>query len=85
MAEIELLNAKAGKSRSRYTVELPCTLDQRLTEIANQHGMTKADVIRDAVKFLAEYDRLKREGYDTAATRHNSDGTKEIVRVAIGI
>ena len=85
MADIELLKAKAGKSRNRYTIDLPCNLDQRLTELANEHGMTKAEVIRDAVKFLAEYDRLKKEGFDTGAWKHNPDGSRETVRVSIGI
>jgi len=83
--EIELLKAKTPKQRARYTVDLPCVLDQRLTELARDHGMTKAEVIRDAVKFLAEYARLKQEGYDTGAWKHNSDGTKETVRVSIGL
>lgn len=85
MADIEILNAREGKNRSRLTVDLPCNLDQRLTELANEHGMTKAEVIRDAVKFLSEYHRLKKEGYDTGAWKHNSDGSKETVRVSIGI
>lgn len=85
MAEIELLNARSGKVRNRYTIDLPCVLDKRLTELAVENGMTKADVIRDAVKLLAEFDKLRKEGYDTAARRQNSDGSNEIVRISIGI
>jgi metal-responsive CopG/Arc/MetJ family transcriptional regulator len=85
MADIELLNAKTVKKRTRQTVDLPCVLDQRLTELAFEHGMSKSDVIRDAVKLLVEYDRLRKEGYDTVSQKQNSDGTKELVRVSIGV
>jgi predicted DNA-binding protein len=85
MDDVAILSARPSKSRSRYTVDLPCVLDQRLTALASEHGITKAEIIRDAVRLLTEYDNLKKEGYATGAWRQNPDGSRETVRISIGV
>ena len=85
MADVQLLKPRANRSRSRYTVDLPSVLDQRRANLAAEHNLSKADVIRDAVRLLIEYDTLKKEGFQTGGWKTDGDGSRETVKISIGI
>lgn len=75
----------SAKTRSRLTVDLPCALDKRLDQLAKELGVTKADLLRDAVRLLSEYDAIRREGFTAGGWKEREDGSRDTVRIAIGI
>lgn len=84
MNETELFKKKPRKQGSRFSIDLPCVLDQKITDLAQEHNLSKKDIIRDAVRLLVEYDKLKKEGYETGGWRKADDEVRETVRVSIG-
>jgi predicted DNA-binding protein len=78
------MKEKTGAAqRSRFTLELPCGIERRLGALAEQSGLSKAEVIREAVKLLAEMSELKAQGYSVGASKTHEDGTREIVRIPL--
>ena len=70
-------------ARARYTVDLPGQLDRRISAIALDQGITKSEVLRNALSLLAEYVELQREGYSTGAWREKDDGSRDTVRIIV--
>lgn len=75
--------AKSDARRVRFTVELPCGLEQRLDVLSQRSGQSKTELIRDAVRLLAEMTDLKSEGFTVGGSKTHEDGTREIVRIPL--
>jgi len=68
------------KGRARYNLELPSSIDDRLEKLAEQHQLTKSEIVRTAIKFFAAYESLERDGYKVAATKVDAEGNTDTVR-----
>jgi hypothetical protein len=83
MAKLRDAKSSAALRRSRYTVDLPCILDDRISQIAVENHLSKAEVIRDAVRLLLEYDRLKKDGFRTGGWKTDAKGNRETAQISV--
>lgn len=75
----------AAKTRARVTVDLPAPVQKVVEQLAWEHAMRPTEVIRDAVKFLIHLKDLEAEGFITGGWKTNPDGSREVVRIIVGI
>jgi len=69
--------------RARLTVDLPTSVDERLSAIALEYGMTKTEVIRDGIKLMLALDELKKSGFSIGGWKTQPDGTRKYVQLMI--
>ncbi|MCB6182038.1 hypothetical protein LIN78_00515 [Leeia sp. TBRC 13508] len=71
---------------SRLTINLSHEIDQKLTDIANRNGITKAEAMRKAFALLAVADSLKQRGNSLGIVRENGNEHRlEVVGSVIGL
>lgn len=73
----------ASKGRVRYSVDLPCQIDARLEELAEERGMKKSELLRKALRILVELDGLEKNGFDTGAWKIDGEGNRETVKMVV--
>lgn len=66
--------------RVRFTVEFPCAIEKRLRAMAEERGVTKAELIRTAVRMIAEMDTLETDGFSVGGWRDGENGSRDTVR-----
>lgn len=69
--------------RVRLTVDLPTPVDERLSALALEYGVTKSEVIRDGIKLLIALDALKKDGFSVGGWKIHPDGTREYIHILI--
>lgn len=70
----------------RMTLDLSDEIDQALTDIATQSGITKAEAMRRAFALLAvAYAEKKKPGFSLGVVRERDDHTLEAVCRVVGI
>lgn len=70
----------------RMTLDLSTEIDQALTDIARQSGITKAEAMRRAFALLAvAYDEKKKPGFSLGVVREREDHTLEAVCRVVGV
>lgn len=69
--------------RARLTVDLPVSVDDRLSALALEYGVTKAEVIRDGIKLLVALDTLKKDGFAVGGWKANADGVREYTQIIV--
>jgi hypothetical protein len=68
------------------TLDLSTEIDQALTDIARQSGITKAEAMRRAFALLAvAYDEKKKPGFSLGVVREREDHTLEAVCRVVGV
>ena len=64
----------------RMTLDLSDEVDQKLTDIAKQNGITKAEAMRRAFALLVvAYDENKKPGFSLGIVRERDDHTQGAV------
>ena len=71
--------------RSRFTVEFPCAIEKKLRSMAEERGVTKADLIRAAVRLISEMDVLEAEGFSVGGWKDAGDGSRETVKFVVAV
>ncbi|MGF6489176.1 hypothetical protein [Pseudomonas frederiksbergensis] len=70
----------------RMTLDLSVEIDQTLTDIAQQNGITKAEAMRRAFALLVvAYAEKKKPGFSLGIVRERDDHTLEAVGRVIGL
>ncbi|MCY1445980.1 hypothetical protein D9M71_625190 [compost metagenome] len=69
----------------RMTLDLSDEIDQALTDIATQSGITKAEAMRRAFALLAVAYAEKKPGFSLGVVRERDDHTLEAVCRMVGI
>jgi predicted transcriptional regulator len=70
----------------RMTLDLSDEIDQKLTTIAKDRGITKADAMRKAFALLVIADREARKpGFSLGIVRERDDHTLEAVGRVVGL
>ena len=70
----------------RMTLDLSDEIDNLLTDIAKQSGITKAEAMRRAFALLAvAYAEKKKPGFSLGVVREREDHTLEAVGRVVGI
>ena len=69
---------------SRFTIDLSPEINDRLTEIAKEQGITKAEAMRKAFALLSISEKEKKEG-NTLGIIHEGDGKPVIVGRLVGL
>jgi len=70
----------------RMTLDLSVEIDQTLTDIAQQNGITKAEAMRRAFALLVvAYNQKKKPGFSLGIIRERDDHTLEAVGRVVGI
>ena len=70
----------------RMTLDLSTEIDQALTDIAQQNGITKAEAMRRAFALLVvAYAEKKKPGFSLGIVRERDDHTLEAVGRVIGL
>ena len=66
---------------AKYTIDLGPEFSAQLAEVAQQKGMTKADVIRRAVATYVVLNREAKNGYRVTLTKEGEPVQKELIPV----
>jgi hypothetical protein len=53
--------------------------------MANEKGVTKTDLIRAAVRIMAEMDTLESDGFSVGGWKEAQDGSRETVRFVVAV
>lgn len=70
----------------RMTLDLSTEIDQTLSDIAQQNGITKAEAMRRAFALLVvAYAEKKKPGFSLGIVRERDDHTLEAVGRVIGL
>jgi predicted transcriptional regulator len=70
----------------RMTLDLSDEIDQKLTTIARERGMTKADAMRKAFALLVIADsEARKPGFSLGIVRERDDHTLEAVGRVVGL
>lgn len=72
---------RAAPARSRFSIEFPSAIDKQLEEMAAEKGVTKTEMVRMAVRAMAQIHELEKDGYRNASMRTAEDGVREAVRI----
>lgn len=71
--------------RVRFTVEFPCAIERKLRQMADERGVTKADIIRAAVRIIAEMETLESDGYSVGGWKEAANGSREMVKFVVAV
>lgn len=70
----------------RMTLDLSVEIDQTLTDIGQQNGITKAEALRRAFALLVVvYAEKKKPGFSLGIVREREDHTPEAVGRVVGL
>ena len=67
-------------TRSRLTLDLSERLNAAIETYATEHGLTKADVLRNAVAFLLKAEQAAEEGMKVGAWKEDPATNRRIER-----
>jgi predicted transcriptional regulator len=76
---------KLENQRNRYTVELNDRLDHVLDSLAQEHGSSKAEIIRFAIDFMNAGMEAKKSGLKVGGWKDNEKGEIVKERVFVGL
>lgn len=65
----------------RFTIDLSTEIDERLTSIARESGISKAEVMRRAFALMAVAQDEKAKGNSLGIVKDSRDGLQAIARV----
>lgn len=69
-----------SESRTRLTLDLSSRLNAAIEAYAEAHGLSKADVLRNAVTFLLKAERAAQEGMTVGAWKEDPATNRRIER-----
>ena len=78
-----LLEVFEMTKRVRLTVDLPVSIEERLSALALEYGATKTEVIRDGIKLIVALDGLKKDGFTVGGWKVTADGTREYAQIIV--
>lgn len=73
----DISNTEGDNARVRMTLDLSKRLNEELERLALTRQISKADILRFAVEFLAAADRAKQEGMQVGAWKDEDGARKE--------
>lgn len=72
---------------TRFTIDLSDEIDEKLTDIAERYGITKAEAMRRAFALLtvADEEKKKGRGFSLGIVKENSKHELEAVGRVVGV